>query len=161
MFCAINPLLGVLALLGFLARAGRIRASAIHSSNFWKSNGKWHVEKIIFFFTKQHLEHIPLHSNTKPSFHYQLQLQYSSNKHTKQSKMNRNQQQIALTSIPEMGTIILQKGTQFAKNHKVISSSYILGILFILLVGSGTQQNNSRWTESGGEGGTLSKWNNK
>lgn len=55
------------------------------------------------------------------------------------NRNQRNQQQIALPSIPEMGTIILQKGTQFAKNHKVISSSYILGILFILLIGSGTQ----------------------
>ncbi len=54
--------------------------------------------------------------------------------------MNRqNQQQIALPSVSDMGTIVTRGAVNFAKRHKVISGSYILGIFFLLLIGSGTK----------------------
>jgi len=55
--------------------------------------------------------------------------------------MNRQNpnQQIALPSVADMGTLVVKGITSFAKKHKVISSGYILGILFLLLVGSGTK----------------------
>ena len=55
--------------------------------------------------------------------------------------MNRppNHQQIALPSISDMGTLVVRGITSFAKKHKVISGSYLVGILFLLLIGSGTK----------------------
>mmetsp|Transcript_21101 Transcript_21101/g.25938 ORF Transcript_21101/g.25938 Transcript_21101/m.25938 type:complete len:289 (-) Transcript_21101:253-1119(-) len=55
--------------------------------------------------------------------------------------MNRPQhQQVAtLPSFSSVGGIVVRGMGNFAKKHKVISGSYILGILFILLVGSGTK----------------------
>jgi len=55
--------------------------------------------------------------------------------------MNRQrpQQQVALPSVPEMGQIVVKGITKFAKKNKVISTSYIFGILFLLLIGSGTK----------------------
>jgi hypothetical protein len=47
--------------------------------------------------------------------------------------------QVALPSVSDMGSIILRSTVSFAKNHKVISSSYVFGILFLLLIGSGTK----------------------
>jgi len=60
--------------------------------------------------------------------------------------MNRNtryaQQQIARLPEPsDIGRMIIQGLPRLAKRHKVISGSYIIGILFILLVGSGTKMN--------------------
>ncbi len=54
--------------------------------------------------------------------------------------MNRqNQQQIALPSVSDMGAIVARGAVNFAKRHKVISGSYIVGIFFLLLIGSGTK----------------------
>lgn len=53
--------------------------------------------------------------------------------------MNHRQQQIALPSVADIGTIALRGVTKFAKKNKVISGGYIFGILFLLLVGSGTK----------------------
>lgn len=55
--------------------------------------------------------------------------------------MNRQrpQQQVALPSVPEMGQIVVKGITKFAKKNKVISTSYIFGVLFLLLIGSGTK----------------------
>jgi len=53
--------------------------------------------------------------------------------------MNQNQQQLALPSVKDMGIIVAGGIKKFAKRHKVISTSYILGILVLLLVGSGTK----------------------
>ena len=38
-----------------------------------------------------------------------------------------------------MGTLVARGVGNFAKKHKIISGSYILGVLFILLIGSGTK----------------------
>jgi len=53
--------------------------------------------------------------------------------------MNRQAQQIALPSVSDMGTIVLTGIAKFAKKNKVISTSYVLGVLVILLMGSGTK----------------------
>lgn len=56
--------------------------------------------------------------------------------------MNRyphNQQQIALPSVTDMGKLVIKGVTNFAKKNKVISTGYVFGILFLLLVGSGTK----------------------
>ncbi|KAL3938965.1 MAG: hypothetical protein SGBAC_006223 [Bacillariaceae sp.] len=59
--------------------------------------------------------------------------------------MNRNnRQQQQIVSLPEpsdIGRMIIRGVPRFAKRHKVISGSYILGILTILLIGSGTKLN--------------------
>jgi len=52
--------------------------------------------------------------------------------------MNR-QQQIALPSVSDMGSLVVHGIKSFAKRHKVISGSYMFGILFLLLIGSGTK----------------------
>jgi len=55
---------------------------------------------------------------------------------------NRRQQpqhQVALPSVADVGSLVVRGVTTFAKNHKVISGSYILGVLFLLLIGSGTK----------------------
>ncbi len=44
-----------------------------------------------------------------------------------------------LPELPEMGAIVARGITTFAKKNKVISSGYVLGILFLFLVGSGTR----------------------
>jgi len=48
-------------------------------------------------------------------------------------------QQLAIPSVGDMGSLIVRGMTNFAKRHKVISGSYLLGILVILLIGSGTK----------------------
>lgn len=54
--------------------------------------------------------------------------------------MNNQHQQVAtLPSIGSVGMIVARGIGHFAKRNKVISGSYILGILFILLIGSGTK----------------------
>ena len=54
--------------------------------------------------------------------------------------MNNQQQQVStLPSVSTVGTFVARGIGSFAKNHKVISGSYIFGILFLLLVGSGTK----------------------
>lgn len=52
---------------------------------------------------------------------------------------HRREQQIAIPTVSEMGAIVVSGITKFAKKNKVISTSYILGILFLLLIGSGTK----------------------
>jgi len=49
------------------------------------------------------------------------------------------QQQIALPSFSDAGTLIVHGIKTFAKRHKVISGSYVFGILFLLCIGSGTK----------------------
>jgi len=41
--------------------------------------------------------------------------------------------------VADMGALVVTGITSFAKKHKVISSGYVFGILFLLLVGSGTK----------------------
>lgn len=54
--------------------------------------------------------------------------------------MNRQrQQQIVLPSVSDMGSIVARGAVSFAKQNKVISGSYLFGILFLVLVGSGTK----------------------
>jgi len=54
--------------------------------------------------------------------------------------MNRQrQQQIVLPSVSDMGSIVARGSVSFAKKNKVISGSYIFGILFLVLIGSGTK----------------------
>ena len=56
--------------------------------------------------------------------------------------MNRGRQEVRLTSLPEpseLGQIVVRKVKSFARRHKVISGSYIVGILAIILIGSGTK----------------------
>lgn len=55
--------------------------------------------------------------------------------------MNRypQNQQIALPSVADMGALVVRGLTSFAKKNKVISTGYVVGILFLLLVGSGTK----------------------
>ena len=61
--------------------------------------------------------------------------------------MNRNnnnnnypyRQELALPTVSDMGSLVLRGLTHMAKKNKILSSSYLLGILFLLLVGSGTQ----------------------
>jgi len=48
-------------------------------------------------------------------------------------------QQIALPSVADAGSIVLKGVTSFAKRHKVISGSYLFGLLFLFLVGSGSK----------------------
>jgi len=54
-------------------------------------------------------------------------------------RRNQPQQQIVLPSAAAMGSIVVRGMANFAKKHKVISGSYLLGILAILLIGSGTK----------------------
>ena len=74
---------------------------------------------------------------------YHITIQYNSNTHTHTQTVdmnqNRRQQQVALPSVTEAGAIVVRVVTNFAKKNKVISSSYIFGILFLLLIGSGTR----------------------
>jgi hypothetical protein len=49
--------------------------------------------------------------------------------------------QLVLPEPGDVGQMIVRGATTFARNHKIISGSYILGILVILLVGSGTKLN--------------------
>eukprot|EP00551_Chaetoceros_affinis_P007284 CAMPEP_0203675286 /NCGR_PEP_ID=MMETSP0090-20130426/19764_1 /ASSEMBLY_ACC=CAM_ASM_001088 /TAXON_ID=426623 /ORGANISM="Chaetoceros affinis, Strain CCMP159" /LENGTH=217 /DNA_ID=CAMNT_0050541439 /DNA_START=89 /DNA_END=739 /DNA_ORIENTATION=- len=50
------------------------------------------------------------------------------------------QRQVAeLPSIGTVGAMVARGIGQFAKRNKVVSGSYIIGILFILLIGSGTK----------------------
>jgi hypothetical protein len=49
------------------------------------------------------------------------------------------QQQVALPSVADMGAIVVRGVTTFAKRHKVISGSYLFGLIFLLLLGSGTK----------------------
>ncbi|KAL3912833.1 MAG: hypothetical protein SGARI_000955 [Bacillariaceae sp.] len=49
--------------------------------------------------------------------------------------------QLVLPEPGDVGQMIVRGATSFAKNHKIISGSYILGILVILLIGSGTKLN--------------------
>lgn len=51
------------------------------------------------------------------------------------------QQQIVLPEPLELGQMIVSGVSRFARRNKVVSGSYILGILVILLVGSGTKLN--------------------
>jgi hypothetical protein len=53
--------------------------------------------------------------------------------------MNNNNQVATLPSVGTMGAMVVRGIGQFAKRNKVISGSYIFGILFILLIGSGTK----------------------
>lgn len=48
-------------------------------------------------------------------------------------------QELVLPSVTDMGTLVLRGVTSFAKKNKIISSSYLFGILFLLFVGSGTK----------------------
>lgn len=54
---------------------------------------------------------------------------------------NRRPQQnaVALPSVADVGSLVVSGVASFAKKHKVISGSYILGILFLFLIGSGTK----------------------
>lgn len=52
---------------------------------------------------------------------------------------NYNQQQVALPSFGTVSVMVARGIGNFAKRHKVISGSYIFGILFLLLIGSGTK----------------------
>ena len=59
-------------------------------------------------------------------------------------KMNRQnpyqqQQQIVLPSVGDVGTLVVKGVGSFARKHKVISTSYVFGILFLLFVGSGSK----------------------
>jgi len=47
--------------------------------------------------------------------------------------------QIALPEPADAGRLVVRGISSFARNHKVISGSYLLGILTLLLVGSGTK----------------------
>jgi ABC-type multidrug transport system fused ATPase/permease subunit len=49
--------------------------------------------------------------------------------------------QIVLPDAADVGGLVVRGVTNFARNHKVISGSYIVGILVILLIGSGTKLN--------------------
>mmetsp|Transcript_6072 Transcript_6072/g.7456 ORF Transcript_6072/g.7456 Transcript_6072/m.7456 type:complete len:300 (+) Transcript_6072:69-968(+) len=55
----------------------------------------------------------------------------------------RNQQQqgqvIQVPSVNDVGSLVVRGAVTFAKRHKVISGSYIVGLLVLLLVGSGTK----------------------
>lgn len=50
-------------------------------------------------------------------------------------------QQIVLPEPGDLGQLIVRGATTFARNHKIISGSYVVGILVILLIGSGTKLN--------------------
>lgn len=51
------------------------------------------------------------------------------------------QRQIVLPEPGDVGQMIVRGASSFARRHKVITGSYILGILVILLVGGGTKLN--------------------
>lgn len=53
--------------------------------------------------------------------------------------MNQQRNEVALPSFADAGTLVARQLKNFAKRHKVISGSYVFGILFLLLVGSGTK----------------------
>jgi hypothetical protein len=54
--------------------------------------------------------------------------------------MNRQrQQQIVLPEPADLGQLVVRGATNFARRHKVISGSYLIGILVLLFVGSGTK----------------------
>lgn len=50
-------------------------------------------------------------------------------------------QQIVLPEPAQMGQLVVSGVSTFARRHKVVSGGYVLGILVILLVGSGTKLN--------------------
>lgn len=56
-------------------------------------------------------------------------------------------QQIALPEPGDVGQMVLSGAKTFAKRHKVVTGGYILGILMILLVGSGTKLNYDQLTQ--------------
>lgn len=62
--------------------------------------------------------------------------------------MNRHNQRpneaLALPSFSTVGILVIQSISSFAKRHKVISSSYLFGIIFLLLLGSGTKLTTSQ-----------------
>ena len=47
--------------------------------------------------------------------------------------------QIVLPEPGDLGQIVLRGATHFAKRHKIITGSYILGLLVIILIGGGTK----------------------
>ena len=49
--------------------------------------------------------------------------------------------QIALPEPGDLGQMVLSGAKNFARRHKVVSGSYVLGIIVLLLVGSGTKLN--------------------
>ena len=53
--------------------------------------------------------------------------------------MNQQNRQVALPSFADAGTLVAGGLRRFATKHKVISGSYAFGILFLLLIGSGTK----------------------
>lgn len=53
--------------------------------------------------------------------------------------MNRSNGQVALPSVWDMGAIIMRGVKAYAKQHKIISGSYIVGVIFLVLIGSGTK----------------------
>ena len=69
----------------------------------------------------------------------QQQQQQQGNQQQQQQQGNQQGQVDTLPSIPTMGAVVVNEVTTFAKGHKVISGLYIIGILFILLIGSGTK----------------------
>lgn len=52
---------------------------------------------------------------------------------------HQHQQQVALPSFGTVGAMAVKGIGNFAKRNKVISGSYLFGLLFILLIGSGTK----------------------
>jgi hypothetical protein len=64
--------------------------------------------------------------------------------HTTKATMYRPQAQapareIALPSASDVGTIALRTVTSFARRHKLISGSYLFGLLVMIMMGSGTK----------------------
>mmetsp|Transcript_323 Transcript_323/g.735 ORF Transcript_323/g.735 Transcript_323/m.735 type:complete len:297 (-) Transcript_323:151-1041(-) len=49
--------------------------------------------------------------------------------------------QVALPEPGDVGQMVLSGAKTFARNHKVVTGGYLLGILVILLIGSGTKLN--------------------
>ena len=52
---------------------------------------------------------------------------------------HQGRQIVRLPEPSELGQLVVRKVTSFARRHKVISGSYIVGILAIILIGSGTK----------------------
>lgn len=59
--------------------------------------------------------------------------------HHHQQQQNRPNQALSLPSFSTVGVLVIKSISNFAKRHKVISSSYLFGVLFLLLLGSGTK----------------------
>jgi len=53
--------------------------------------------------------------------------------------MNQQQQQVALPSFADAGILVVGGLKRFASKNKVVSGSYVFGILFLLFIGSGTK----------------------